>query len=176
MPTGTVKAVKSTRQWNSAQYGDFVDYVMDLESGGRTGEVYMTRKPDSPAPTIGETFDYEVAKNDNHGIKIKKVDANASFSNNGGGGSSRGTATDESIERQVAAKCSAQVIAGAVQGGKMAVGDSDIFIPKLTQAFALAIAAKAPAESPPPAAQNDAPADTSDFGAPASGTDDDIPF
>lgn len=122
MPTGTVTAVKAQAPW-SGNHGAFIDYTIDLESGGRIGEVKITSKCNSDGsamkpPTVGETFEYEVKSNDQHGIKIKRVSQQG-----GGGPSGNGRAPasnperEKSIERQVAAKAAARVLAAMVASG-----------------------------------------------------------
>lgn len=136
MPQGTVKAVKAQKPWSGAN-GNFIDFTIDLESGGRLGEVVIASKcnPDGTAmkpPTIGETFEYEVKSQDQYGIKIKRV------SNYQGGGNSD---KDKSIARQTAAKCAAQVVAALVTTGKQSPSTRNE-IERLTNEFYDAITAE----------------------------------
>lgn len=119
MPTGIIEAVTGRREW-SGNYGPMVDYSLTIDGN----EVYLTKKPDSPAPEPGESLDYEVVKRDQHGTKIKKV-----WNEGGGNGSAPASspsqaARNESIERQVAAKCAAQVVAALSATGKLASSDA----------------------------------------------------
>lgn len=116
MATGTVKAVTGQREW-SGKYGPMIDYTLTFESDGKAGSVYITKKPDSPAPEVGESFDFEVVKRDQHGTKIKRVfEDSGKFS---AAATPSQAARNESIERQVAAKCAAQVAAAQVAVGKL---------------------------------------------------------
>jgi len=119
MGTGTVKAVTGRREW-SGKYGPMIDYELTFEADGKSGAVYLTKKPDSPAPEVGESFDFEVVKRDQYGTKIKRVfEDGAKFAGPTTAASPSQAARSESIERQVAAKCAAQVAAAQVATGKL---------------------------------------------------------
>lgn len=174
MPTGTIKEVKGTREW-TGNYGTMVDHTFDIEVDGKVAEVYMTKKPDSPAPQAGETLDFEKVKQDQHGIKIKKIyDTPYTPNGNGNGAGPSGDARQESIERQVAAKCAARVIAATVASGNKPVAAE---IMDLTDAFHTAIRGYTVEE---PTGNDPLPADTAglDSTAPqaAAQDDSDIPF
>lgn len=179
MPTGIIEAVTGRREW-SGNYGPMVDYSLTIDGN----EVYLTKKPDSPAPEPGESLDYEVVKRDQHGTKIKKV------WNEGNGSAPASSpsqaARNESIERQVAAKCAAQVVAALSANGKLPSSDAIAStFDKLTDKFHVTIRGYT-VEKVDPAnsiAQDSLPApDTSGTTKPDPGTtgggvpDDDIPF
>lgn len=118
MPTGTITNVTGSREW-TGKYGTMVDDTFTIEVEGKEVEVYKTRKPDSPPPEAGETLDFEKVKQDQHGIKIKKVyDSPYAGPVSNGSPAPSQAARNESIERQVATKCAAQVIAAYVASGK----------------------------------------------------------
>lgn len=127
MPEATIKSVDGQREW-SGNFGPMIDYTLTIESGGKTGPVYITKKPDSPAPEAGESFDYEVVKRDKFGTKIKRVFDTPYTADNGSSlkaGPSQ-AARNESIERQVAAKCAARVVAAYVASGKTPPAAADV--------------------------------------------------
>ena len=175
MPTATINNVTGKREWEGNS-GPMVDYQLHLSD---IGDCYMTKKPESPAPSPGESLEYEVVKQDKHGTKIKKVFANGGGAAPQGGVLSAATPSpisgdrERSIERQVAAKCAAQILTG---------GDAKQF-PGLAEAIARWIS-DPPAQPAPQvneqqavaqAATSEVPPDTSGFGPPAQ-QDDDIPF
>lgn len=137
MPEAIIQSVDGQREW-TGNYGAMIDYSLTIESGGKTGQVYITKKPDSPAPQAGESFDYEVVKQDKHGTKIKRVFDSpyaGPTSNAAPTSSPSQSARNESIERQVAAKCAAQVVAADVASGKLAIVGAPLEFDKLTNAF-----------------------------------------
>lgn len=184
MPTGIIEAVTGKREW-SGNYGPMVDYSLTIDGN----EVYLTKKPDSPAPEPGESLDYEVVKRDQHGTKIKKVwnEGGAQATTNGSSAPAPSQAArQESIERQVAAKCAAEVVAALAANGKLATsGAVEQTFDKLTNSFHTTIRGYT-VEKVDPAnsiAQDSLPApDTSGTKKPDPGTtgggvpDDDIPF
>lgn len=115
MPEGTIKSINRTNEWANKHGGSFIDYYVTLASDGWEGEVYLTKKAESPAPTEGETLDFEKVKQDQHGIKIKKVyDTPYTPQNGSSGPSAGGSGNDprqDSIERQVAAKVAGEIVA-----------------------------------------------------------------
>ena len=104
----TITAVsEKTKTWQGQQGSSFIDYFVKTDVGGET--VYThTRKPDSPRPQVGENFEAEVqpSKGD-HPPKLKRISQRPS----GGGQRPMGPDERRSIERQVAAKCTAEVMA-----------------------------------------------------------------
>lgn len=120
MPNLTVKSVDESREW-TGNFGTMIDYTLTIESDGKSGQVYVTKKPESPAPEAGESWDYEVVKRDKFGTKVKRV-FDSPYAGPVSNGSPAATpsqaARNESIERQVATKCAAQVIAAYVASGK----------------------------------------------------------
>ncbi len=51
MPEGTIKALMGSREWTGS-YGAMVDHTFVITVDGKDVEVYMTKKPDSPAPSL----------------------------------------------------------------------------------------------------------------------------
>jgi hypothetical protein len=169
MPNLTIKSHNGSRDW-TGNYGPMVDHNLTISVDGKDFDVYMTKKPDSPAPQAGESFEFEKVKQDDHGIKIKRVyDKPFDASNNGGGGGGGGRTSDRMIAAQVAAKCAAEV--AAHKGGD---------IDKLTGEFMDAILkyGQEP-QAPAPTGSDPLPADTSgldDTGPQDADPNDEIPF
>ncbi len=163
------------------------DYQLTVTNPqGQDGKVILSQKPETAAPTVGQTIDGETKPIPGGPLKgqlkLKKTPP-AQFQGGGFSGPQNGSQPPQnddrqrSIEMQVSAKCAAQVVAAMVATGQ----GGEAQISGLTDAFYKAIQggpAPSVATAQSPVATNDAPADTSDFGPPASAAvaDDDIPF
>lgn len=182
MQEGTIQAVTGQRPW-SGEHGNFIDFNLTLADGQ---QVYISRKvkPDGSVktPQVGESLTYEVARTDQHGTKIRQVNPQYAGNNGNSGGSSSGR--DESIKRQTAAKCAAQVVAAQVASGKLSQ-PTEQAIMQLTDEFSKAIEARDAQPNPANnvAAQSLPPAEGIDSTAPQQAAmagqgspDDDIPF
>jgi hypothetical protein len=96
-----ITAVTGQREFDS-KYGPLVSYKLTIKGDdGYEGEAEMTRKPESPAPSAGETIEGTLDRsNPRFPPKLKKAQ--------GGGaprsGGARSAKDSDSIERQVAYK------------------------------------------------------------------------
>lgn len=162
----------------TAQSGEHValtDYQLGLTnlSNGQEGIAWLSQKPETAPPTVGQEIEGDMSKigggpNKGHN-KIKKV----SNYQGGGAGPRNDPATQASIRRQTAAKCAAELLAGAVSSGKVTLDEALTKIEPATGKFLHAIEADQQQTTAQPTA--DVPADTGGLdGGPA--TDDDIPF
>lgn len=80
----TLTAVsEKTKTWTGQQGGSFIDYFVKTDAGGE--QVYThTRKPDSPRPQVGESFEAEVQPSQgDYPPKLKRISQRP-----GGGGRS----------------------------------------------------------------------------------------
>ena len=163
-----------------------VEYELGLTnlSSGQEGIAVLVQKPETDAPAVGAELEGSVIPG---GVKGGPNKGKAKFKkayNGGGGGGYRGGGgrspqEQASIRRQTAAKCAAEVLAGAVSSGKVTLDDALTKIESATGKFLHAIEADADNQqqqqttTAQPVA--DVPADTGGLGT-ATAADDDIPF
>lgn len=128
MPQGTIQAVAEKDRWSN-DYGNYVGYNVTLD----TGQFVINRKlrqDGSHKPlNVGEVLHYSLNGTDRHGNrKIKEEKPEYAGQSNGSGDQgvvggnfalNAPNARQDSIERQVAAKCAAQVAAAQVAVGKL---------------------------------------------------------
>jgi hypothetical protein len=103
MSNYTIKSIAGKREFES-KFGPLVSYKLDITGDdGYEGEAEITRKPESPAPTQGETIEGTLDRsNPRFPPKLKKAPGGPPRS--GGSGGSRPAKDSDSIERQVAYK------------------------------------------------------------------------
>ena len=120
---GTIQAVGEPREW-TGNYGPMRDYPLQIDTNGNVMEVYITQKPETPAPQAGQNIDYEIARSDQHGTKIKRVQqqgqgnfqpAPATAAPAANGSSAQADPRQKSIERQTAAKVAGMILNGATE-------------------------------------------------------------
>lgn len=146
--------------------------VTNLDSG-QDGNAVIVQKPETAPPAIGEEVEGDLVPIKGGPfkgrMKIKKA-----YQGGGGGSYGRSPVDQASIERQVAAKCAAQVFAAQVSSGS-----GSLTIEGLVDQFHKAIQAGATPEAAAPVNQtSDVPADTSGFGTATQPNTDpnDVPF
>lgn len=111
MPTYTVKAINRQKPWKSKRGDDMVSYYCVLHNEeGKGGEVEISQKVSTAAPTVGQKLEGTVEKG-NYGLKFKKE-----YGGGGGYGGGRKSNPEDrrSIERQVAAKCATELVIAKV--------------------------------------------------------------
>ncbi len=59
MPNITITDVGDAREWASKQGGSFVSYMVEFD-GEAKGYAELTKKPESPAPAVGEQMEVEI--------------------------------------------------------------------------------------------------------------------
>ncbi len=59
MPNITITDVGDAREWASKQGGSFVSYMVEFD-GEAKGYAELTKKPESPAPVVGEQMEVEI--------------------------------------------------------------------------------------------------------------------
>ncbi len=185
--TYTIKSVLGSQD-GSFVAGDgtnvsLTDYQLTVANpAGQDGAVWLSQKPETPAPSVGQTIDGDTKPIPGGPLKGQLKLKKAPPPQFQGGGFTNGAqpAGDDprqkSIERQVAAKCAAQVLTGFADLATAEAAVADLAVAKLTESFYRAIQGE-PAQAPasPPVATPDVPApDTSGFG--GSGDDDSVPF
>lgn len=106
----TVKAVNSSREWESQAGGQMISYKLALEGDGKlVGDVELAQKKATPAPTVGQSIDGTI-ESTNYGPKLKKDFAGGGKSFGGGGGRAKDPSERRSIERQVAFKGAVELV------------------------------------------------------------------
>lgn len=181
MLQGTIQSATPGNQWQG-RHGQFLDYTVQLDNGG---PFILSRKlqgDGSHKPvTVGAILAYEIKEQGDHGTKIKEVNPEFAGQGNGNGAAPSGgvsnDARQDSIERQVAAKCAAEVLSAQVASGKPPSAGLTAQFDKLTNEFHKTIrgyTVEQPAATPLPTA--DVPADTEGIDTPAPEDDSDIPF
>lgn len=150
-------------------------------STGTDGIAVLSQKSDTDAPTVGKELEGSVIPGGIKGgpnkgkAKFKKAYKGGGGGYRGGGG--RSPQEQASIRRQTAAKCAAEVLAGAVSSGKVTLDEALEKIEPATGKFLHAIEADQQNAAQGNGAQPtaDVPADTGGLTSGAS-QDDDIPF
>lgn len=184
MPQGTIQSATPGNQWGG-KFGTFIDYTVQLDNGGPFTLARKVKDDGSHKPVeVGSVLNYEIKSTDQYGTKIKEVNPEFAGQSNGNGAAPSGGGSDQrqdSIERQVAAKCAAPIIASAVASGKLPLDKATGSFDKLTNEFHKTIRGFTvePVQQPAPsnvAAETLPPADTEGIDAPAPGDDDEIPF
>ena len=182
MPQGTIQSATPGNQWGG-KFGTFIDYTVQLDNGGPFTLARKVKDDGSHKPVeVGSVLNYEVKSTDQYGTKIKEVNPEFAGQSNGNGAapSGGGSQRQDSIERQVAAKCAAPIIASAVASGKLPLDKATGSFDKLVNEFHKTIrgyTVEQPAQTPvaaDPAVDLPAP-DTDGIDKP-QGDDDDIPF
>ena len=111
-PSFTIEAVApESRKWSSKHGGEFLSYTVNVSGGDAfQGEaVELTRKPDSPAPTLGEVLaDYELLpKKGQYPRKLKRMPQ----ANSGGrGGYKDDPKRSAEIRRMASQKCALELL------------------------------------------------------------------
>lgn len=184
MPQGTIQSATPGNQWGG-KFGTFIDYTVQLDNGGPFTLARKVKDDGShKAVEVGSVLNYEVKSTDQYGTKIKEVNPEFAGQSNGNGAAPSGGGSDlrqDSIERQVAAKCAGQVLAAQVASGNPPTVGLAAQFDKLVNAFHKTIRGFTvePVQQPAPsnvAAETLPPADTEGIDAPAPGDDDEIPF
>lgn len=111
----TLTAVGQPEPWTHDTYGPMLSYVLTAE--GLEGPVQINRKPDSPAPQVGQQVWLDnIAANPHRPGQFKGKlvqDPNRAQNNSGARQSNDDPATRKSIESQVAVKSTAELFAGS---------------------------------------------------------------
>lgn len=107
MSNYTISSVNGKREFES-KYGPLVSYKLTIKGDdGYEGDAEMTRKPDSPPPSAGETIEGTLDKsNPKFPPKLKK----AQGAPGGGFKGGKSPKDSQSIERQVAFKGAVELI------------------------------------------------------------------
>jgi len=118
MPTYTVTLVSDqVRDWNSTKGGPMKGYRVDLQdaSGQVVRNCEWSRKPESPAPQVGQSVEGDIDLEAQYGPKFKLAQS-AGF----GGGGSRARPPEErrSIAMQHAQKCAVTILEVAAAHGE----------------------------------------------------------
>jgi hypothetical protein len=108
MSNYTINSVNGKREFES-KYGPLVSYKVTITGDdGYNGDAEMTRKPESPAPTAGETIEGTLDKsNPKFPPKLKKIPGMGGAPGRAPGRSNKDS---QSIERQVAFKGAVELI------------------------------------------------------------------
>ena len=183
MPQGTIQSATPGNQWGG-KFGTFIDYTVQLDNGGPFTLARKVKDDGSHKPVeVGSVLNYEVKSTDQYGTKIKEVNPEFAGQSNGNGAAPSGgvsnDARQDSIERQVAAKCAAEVLSAQVASGKPPSAGLTAQFDKLVNEFHKTIrgyTVEQPASTTPPLPTADVPADTEGIDTPAPEDDSDIPF
>lgn len=79
-----VTRVGAPREWTSQHGGVFLSYLLDVE--GADKPVELSQKPETPAPTVGQSLDLELSPHPRFEDRLKAKKIQAAF---GGGGAPR---------------------------------------------------------------------------------------
>jgi len=164
---GTIQAVGTPRDW-TGNYGPMRDYPLQLDTNGNVMEVYITQKPETPAPQAGQSIDYEIARSDQHGTKIKRAQqqqgqgnfpATTTTAPPANGSPAQADPRQKSIERQTAAKVAGMILNGASEAAAFDELAAQVlrFIQGAQPQPAAAPAAAQPQDAGPPAEDTDVP-------------------